>query len=420
MSNVQVFNIQNVPSLQARLKNILLTRKHPWEIKIGENKALLRPLNDVIPTKYSIIITLQVSDELCFLAIQDDSWLYTHASFNQVQNLSNLNLPITLKQALVEFFIEPHINYLSNLLETNINIASINIIDDTNNCIYSNESESITLENLNSDFIRIPLACNIDFINNISHTEAAHTTYIDFYLARHLKGEVLLQKLNALPIQEQSKWSDEELDCVVFEASFEAGYVILKNSEILQLEQGDILLPDEYYTQNIDNSFVKLFLGTKGFIGNTLNDTEHSVDYAHKKQYFLSCALQNDTATVLKVNNNLVQSIENTAKESLMSEQNEAKNNSLEQDIKTEDDQTLPIEEIQSDLEAIISFELERRILSLADIKAINQGYTFALATDKDSPVTLRINGKAMGKGKLVDIDGILGVQIVSLGTKNA
>lgn len=66
--------------------------------------------------------------------------------------------------------------------------------------------------------------------------------------------------------------------------------------------------------------------------------------------------------------------------------------------------------------ETIVSFELERRVLNIGDIQAISEGYTFALGCDKDSPVTLRVNGKAIGSGRLVDMEGMLGVQVTKLG----
>ena len=74
------------------------------------------------------------------------------------------------------------------------------------------------------------------------------------------------------------------------------------------------------------------------------------------------------------------------------------------------------MKKIVDDFEAIVSFELERRVLSIADIQSITEGYTFALSSDKNSPVTLRVNGKDMGRGRLVDMDGMLGVQITKLG----
>ena len=45
-----------------------------------------------------------------------------------------------------------------------------------------------------------------------------------------------------------------------------------------------------------------------------------------------------------------------------------------------------------------------------------DSGYTFAFGGDALAPVTLYANGKSVGKGRLVDLNGTLGVQVVSLG----
>lgn len=64
------------------------------------------------------------------------------------------------------------------------------------------------------------------------------------------------------------------------------------------------------------------------------------------------------------------------------------------------------------DLEMTLVFELERRMVTVRELAALAPGYTFALGASPDSPVTLRINGKDVGSGGLVDLNGTLGVRI--------
>ena len=66
-------------------------------------------------------------------------------------------------------------------------------------------------------------------------------------------------------------------------------------------------------------------------------------------------------------------------------------------------------------LELTVTFELDRRLMSIAEIAALTPGYTFTLPADMGGPVTVRANGKSLGKGRLVDVGGVLGVQLVSL-----
>jgi type III secretion protein Q len=68
------------------------------------------------------------------------------------------------------------------------------------------------------------------------------------------------------------------------------------------------------------------------------------------------------------------------------------------------------------ELEVTLTFELERRLMTVRDVETLAPGYTFAFGGDALAPVTLYANGKSVGKGRLVDLNGTLGVQVVSLG----
>ena len=64
------------------------------------------------------------------------------------------------------------------------------------------------------------------------------------------------------------------------------------------------------------------------------------------------------------------------------------------------------------DIDIRLSFELDRRIITVGELESLAPGYTFALDCDAASPVTIRANGKAIARGRLVDMNGVLGVQI--------
>jgi type III secretion system YscQ/HrcQ family protein len=66
-------------------------------------------------------------------------------------------------------------------------------------------------------------------------------------------------------------------------------------------------------------------------------------------------------------------------------------------------------------LEVTIHFELEKKLLPLAEIEALAPGRTFSLGTDPMSAVTITLEGQALATGRLVDLGGILGVQITRL-----
>ena len=66
----------------------------------------------------------------------------------------------------------------------------------------------------------------------------------------------------------------------------------------------------------------------------------------------------------------------------------------------------------QKDIDIRLSFELDRRLITLGELEALTEGYTFALNGDMQAPVTVRANGKAIARGRIVDINGVPGVQI--------
>jgi type III secretion system YscQ/HrcQ family protein len=68
-----------------------------------------------------------------------------------------------------------------------------------------------------------------------------------------------------------------------------------------------------------------------------------------------------------------------------------------------------------SSLEVPIRFELEKKLLPLAEIEALAPGRAFPLGVDPASPVTVTLNGQALAAGRLIDIGGVLGVQITRL-----
>ena len=65
-----------------------------------------------------------------------------------------------------------------------------------------------------------------------------------------------------------------------------------------------------------------------------------------------------------------------------------------------------------NDLELRLSFELDRRIITVGELSSIAPGFTFPLTGAADPLVTVRANGKAVARGRIVDMDGTPGVQV--------
>ncbi len=67
------------------------------------------------------------------------------------------------------------------------------------------------------------------------------------------------------------------------------------------------------------------------------------------------------------------------------------------------------------DLPVRLSFDLGERTVTLAELRGIGPGYSFDLGRELRRAVHIRANGKTVGEGELVEIDGRIGIAVVSL-----
>lgn len=65
--------------------------------------------------------------------------------------------------------------------------------------------------------------------------------------------------------------------------------------------------------------------------------------------------------------------------------------------------------------EVVITFELGKKLLPWGELEALAPGRSFPLDVDPLGPVTLTLNGRALAAGRLVDLGGVLGVEITRL-----
>jgi type III secretion protein Q len=63
-----------------------------------------------------------------------------------------------------------------------------------------------------------------------------------------------------------------------------------------------------------------------------------------------------------------------------------------------------------------LSFDVGHRSMTMAELEGLQPGEVLELDRPLEEAVTIRANGTAVGSGRLVDVDGRLGVQVVQLG----
>ena len=77
-----------------------------------------------------------------------------------------------------------------------------------------------------------------------------------------------------------------------------------------------------------------------------------------------------------------------------------------------------PLDQGDGELEQIpvrLYFDLGERMVTLAELKTVAPGYIFELGREPRRAVTIRVNGKKIGEGELVEIDGNIGVSILAI-----
>jgi type III secretion protein Q len=84
------------------------------------------------------------------------------------------------------------------------------------------------------------------------------------------------------------------------------------------------------------------------------------------------------------------------------------------------EDSTLHVEEVVVDprtaqLPIRLEVELARIELPLSELARLEPGTALPLALDRRGLVTLRVGERAVARGELVDVDGVVGVRVLSL-----
>lgn len=366
-------------------------------------------------------------------------------------------LPDPFKAALLESFAEPFIAKFSHYADMEMRIVDSYLFSEQKtreenmqkltqmwhswkeNCSIHKFKAILPFLEQNGEPKKTPLSKEMK--NNTSYQ-----FFMDFFIPTDAKFDLLLEKFLDLPLHAGAQALNLEhilpeqkyVLNIPVHLSFEAGYTSLCKADFENLACGDVLLPDALY---VNDDKIRLLIGSSENPISALYTTDFQKDtpYCIDNQAYTFCSFREYKAILLQdlsflplptsINQALFKNSSNTLNEEDMMTQ-KTDTNTQSQNMTSSENATkqtdeagldtvefpVDMESFVANLETVISFELERRVLSVADLQTLKAGYTIALACDKHSPVTLRVNGKAMGTGKLVDMDGVLGVQITKLG----
>ena len=175
-------------------------------------------------------------------------------------------------------------------------------------------------------------------------------------------ASVAAHLFKSLPLRSNPRLT-EAVASLSLEVALEMGYLYLTSAEVASLEVEDLLLPEAWpFAQG------KLNLRISRGLGSVLIGT---------------CSVEQGKAV-------------------------------LEGPLAEEADTGMENNE-QKDIEIRLSFELDRRVITVGELASLTPGFTFPIAGDSDSVVTVRAQGKPFARGRLVDLNGTLGVQLTEL-----
>lgn len=206
----------------------------------------------------------------------------------------------------------------------------------------------------------------------------------------------VLERLEALPPRTRTAMG-KALPDAVLSCPVEIGAMSLSVEEGAALAPGDILLP-ERWTPETPRLMVP---GLAGFAC-ALEKGILSVLGRDAAQPLIQSGMQKDEAS--------------ESHEVVMTDPNAPSSSSL--DERSENSPGAPLvrrEELDA-LELPVSFELATLTLRVDEVAALAPGFTFALSGDASSvPILVRVGGRALARGRLVDVGGVPGVQISSM-----
>lgn len=168
---------------------------------------------------------------------------------------------------------------------------------------------------------------------------------------------------NSLSIISDEKISLDFFDYLPVPIFMNVGWVNLNINQLNEIESGDVIMLDESWLDNEGIIFLQIGRG----IG---------------------------VRAKLKENNLIIQ-------------------DDLEKIMQDIDEYSFNNDELIDNITIKLTFDLGEREISLGELRSIGAGYVFEMGRDVRHAVTIRANGRSIGEGELVDIDGLIGVSVL-------
>ncbi len=168
---------------------------------------------------------------------------------------------------------------------------------------------------------------------------------------------------------------------IPYDFGFDIGYVSLKADQLRNISCGDVLIPDVFLL-------------------------ESNLSYVKTPKGYLVFELNNGNAVFKGIKSSILEEHADKMSEELNKDGIKVDNSGPE----LREDAISP-----GELNFEVAFEIDRKLLSYDDLTSMKVGSVMPLSCSKKSPVVIKVNGRAVGNGRLVDLGETVGVQIIDL-----
>lgn len=343
----------------------------------------IRPLFDKKIDTCSFVLVLKIGTSTWKIAFQKDDILLFNPAIKNVdeiqENYASL-FPPEVKQALLESVFTPVIKQCSQKLGMEITVDGVE---------FPVQQEDF------SAYLAFAF-------EEKSESEISPQNIFYVQIPEEQQSLQVLAKLEQVLVPE--KKDGQAISEVRLPLAFCVGQTELTVQDLQAVSLGDYILFDEYYPKNEQIRLYPCLYGQKEntafgtgdyWLGN-LKDKEIEI-----VEWISACHKQNEQETPD------AGAQTKTGEDKKMEEKKAEENTQAGSEVSS----PLSVENIAVN----VQFSLAERMMSLQDLQSINAGYVFALENDFLAPVTLFVNGKSIGKGKIVDINGTVGVQVVEI-----
>lgn len=362
--------IENISPYAARFGNFFCGFNELGTFDFYGKKASLFFAPDRRGTVSCFVLNVKAGTQNWKIVFETDRILLFHPSVKEYPDLEREYgklFPGPLKQALLESLFAPLADEFSQKLGTDFAVTDV---------VYDAEVSD------QNPFLSFLLELS-------DNGEKVFSETLRVVIPEERESLKLLEKLEAL-----FPHGNAERDAFPFLETgvcFSVGETKLALRDVRELSVGDYVLLDDFYG---NNGFVRMYLRNAGTKNN---------DCGFSENMFLLCAYKDGRAEALQW--------VRAGSEG----ETEMDDNRLENGEENLERDSAPVRPDFSDMVCSLHFSLGERQIALKELQEIGEGYTFALDHDFLSPVTLLLNGKTMGHGKIVNIGGTVGVQITDL-----